>query len=81
MAGIASRDDVVICELVLVEVYLLIRNQAVFERRRVIDLRLGLTLAAAGVTGFATRNVSDFEGLGIARVFGPLQRATVLKQL
>jgi uncharacterized protein len=124
LAGIAPRNDVVICELVLVEVYLLIRNQAVFERpfgaaqaaaacrhlranprwrvvecrpvmdevwkrvagddfarRGVIDVRLGLTLAAAGVTEFATRNVSDFEGLGIARVFDPLQRATVLKQL
>lgn len=115
MIDAAARDDVILVELVLVEVYLLIRNQTVFEhpfsaseavaacrrlrtnpnwrvvecrpvmdavwaraaatefaRRRIIDVRLGLTLAAAGVTDFATRNVDDFRGLGIQHVFDPL---------
>ena len=30
--GLAGRDDVVLCELILVEVYLLIRNPAVFPQ-------------------------------------------------
>jgi uncharacterized protein len=115
VSGLAPRQDVVIAELVLVELYLLLRNGAVFPkpldadaavrvcrslranpnwrivecrgvmadvwreagrvefpRRRIIDVRLALTLKAAGVTEFATRNTADFAGLGFSRVFDPL---------
>ena len=111
----ACRDDVVIADLVLVELYLLIRNRSVFPRpygaeeaaevcrrlrenprwqvvecrsvmdqvwthasrsdfprRRLIDLRLAYTLHAAGVRQLATRNVRDFEDLGLFQVFDPL---------
>jgi len=109
------RDDVAICELVLVELYLLLRNSAVvanplsaaeaatvcgcyrrnprwrlienapvmarvwdlanqrgFPRRRIIDLRLGLTMRHHGVTELATANTKDFQKLGFARVWNPL---------
>jgi toxin-antitoxin system PIN domain toxin len=112
---IGPRQDVAICELVLVELYLLLRNPAVvkqplepgeaaevcrgyrsnprwrlidsapvmervwdaaggpeFARRRIIDLRLALTLQHHGVTELATANVKDFEGLGFARVWNPV---------
>ncbi len=113
--GIARNQDVVICELVLVELYLLLRNPAVVRqplestaaaemchryrsnplwrlvenapvmesvwsvagtrdlaRRRIIDLRLALTLQHHGVTDFATANTKDFEALGFARVWNPV---------
>jgi toxin-antitoxin system PIN domain toxin len=113
--SLAERDDVVICEFVLVELYLLLRNPAVFPaplmpqqavdvceayrsnpywgviesapvmeavwkaarkrdfaRRRIIDVRLALTLRYAGVMEFATDNVRDFQGLGFRRVWNPL---------
>jgi toxin-antitoxin system PIN domain toxin len=113
--SLAESDDVIICELVLVELYLLLRNPAVFSapltpqlatdvcqayranphwglvenapvmeavwrmarqsafaRRRIIDVRLALTLQYAGVTELATDNVRDFNGLGFARVWNPL---------
>ena len=112
---IAERQDVAICELVLVELYLLLRNPAVlrqplrageaakmcrgyrdnplwrlienapvmkgvwtvagdagFARRRIIDLRLALTMQHHGVTELATANVKDFEGLGFERVWNPV---------
>ena len=112
---LGARDDVVICELVLVELYILLRNPAVFARpltstqavdvcdvyrtnplwrlveyapvmstvwstvrrkgfarRRIIDLRLALTLQHHGVNEFATDNVRDFRGLGFQRVWSPL---------
>ena len=115
MQTLAKSDNVAIAEQTLVELYLLIRNPAVFQhpyqaeaatevcyrlrtnprwriiecrsimnqvwslasthqfpRRRIIDARLGLTLVAAGVTEFATRNIVDFEGLGFQRVYDPL---------
>ena len=117
LTSIADRKDVVISEHVLVELYLLVRNPAVFSkpytadaavsackrfrsnpnwrvvecrgvmdqvwrhagatefaRRRIIDLRLGLTLRSAGVTEFATCNTRHFEGLGFDRVFDPFAR-------
>ena len=43
-----------------------------FGRRRIFDARIGVSLVRQGVTEFATRNVSDFQGLGFARVFDPL---------
>jgi uncharacterized protein len=43
-----------------------------FARRRIFDLRLGLTLKQAGVTQFATANVKDFEGLGFEKTWNPL---------
>ncbi len=116
IAQLSGRNDVVIAEQVLVEVYLLIRNPAVFPvpyssdkavqacerfrlnphwrliecmpvmgevwrqaaepafaRRRIIDAKLALTLRAAGVTEFATRNVKDFKDFGFDRVWDPLQ--------
>lgn len=114
LLGIAQSQGVAICELVLVELYLLLRNPAVirqplgpseaaemcrryrgnprwrlienapvmegvwgaagdagFARRRIIDLRLALTLQHHGVTELATANVKDFEGLGFERVWNP----------
>jgi toxin-antitoxin system PIN domain toxin len=116
LSQVVVRTDVVICELVLVDLYLLLRNPAVtsqpltslraadvcqayrtnpnwrlvenapvmkevwsrvreksFARRRIIDLRLALTLQHHGVTEFATANVKDFQGLGFARVWNPLR--------
>ncbi len=115
LTGLAGRDDVVVCELMLVEVYLKIRNPAIlthpyppreaatfcqafrsnprwvvvesapvmaevwkraaqpeFAFRRILDLRLGLTLRHHGVNEFATSNVRDFEELGFDRVWNPL---------
>ncbi|MEI6211754.1 MAG: TA system VapC family ribonuclease toxin [bacterium] len=113
----SNRDnaDLVLCELVLVELYLLLRNPAIvasplsareacrlilalrqnpswrlvdhasvmdavwaragrdpFARRRVIDIRLALTLQHHGVTDFATVNTSDFCDVGFRRVWNPL---------
>lgn len=119
LESLAPRTDVVIAELTLVELYLLIRNPAVFPnpypapqaveacrafgrnsnwrivecrpvmervwavasepdfaRRRIIDARLALTLRAAGVTEFATRNTADFAGFGFERLFDPLDTPT-----
>ncbi len=115
LTEIAGRDDVVICELVLVELYLLLRNPAVlssplpasdavavcqafrnnpnwrlvenapvmprvwedagardFARRRMIDLRLALTLQHHGVDDFATANLKDFRNVGFDRVWNPV---------
>jgi len=47
-------------------------GEAGFPRRRIFDVRLGLTLLAHGVTDFATANVEDFQGLGFRRVWNPL---------
>ena len=44
-----------------------------FPRRGIFDARLAYSLAAEGVTRFATRNVSDFEGFGVFEVFDPLR--------
>ncbi len=114
--SLASRRDVVICELVLVELYLKLRNEKIFPRpltaaraaaicqtyrsnsawslvdsapvmddvweeasrksfafRKIIDVRLALTLKHHGVTEFATANVKDFQGLGFVRVWNPLE--------
>jgi toxin-antitoxin system PIN domain toxin len=113
----SHRDDdaMVLCELVLVELYLLLRNPAVvtkplpataagaliqalrsnprwrfvenapvmaavwdhagrnpFARRKLIDLRLALTLHHHGVTEFATVNTADFGNAGFRRVWNPL---------
>ena len=113
---LAGQDNVVLAEQTLVEVYLLLRNPAIFPRplsaaaaarvcvawrshprwrlvecepvmdevwrkaatpdfarRRVIDVRLALTLRRAGVLHFATRNTKDFKGLGFERVWDPLE--------
>jgi toxin-antitoxin system PIN domain toxin len=43
-----------------------------FARRRIFDVRLGLTLRHHGVTRFATANVKDFQGLGFEQVWNPL---------
>jgi toxin-antitoxin system PIN domain toxin len=118
VAELARRRDVVICELMLVELYLKLRNERIFPKpltadqasqvctayrsnrawrlvdaapvmdevwriaatpdfafRRIVDVRLGLTLRHAGVTDFATANVRDFRDLGFVRVFDPLVQA------
>ena len=115
MTSLAKRKDVVVCELVLVELYLKLRNERIFPRpltasqataacqsyrqnrlwkiveaapvmenvwkstgeegfafRRIIDLRLGMTLLHSGVTHFATSNVRDFQNLGFEKVWNPL---------
>ena len=115
LESLASRQDVVIAELMLVEVYLKLRNARILRRpldastaaahcqafrenanwtlvesapvmpdvwrwaakrmfatRRIIDVRLALTLRHHRVTEFATANVKDFEELGFARVWNPL---------
>lgn len=111
----SQRDDVAICDLVLLELYQLLRNPTVLARpldapeaaalcaefrnypswavvenapimdrvwrlaaqpgiarRRLFDARLALTLLHHGVAELATRNVGDFEGLGLERVWNPL---------
>jgi len=40
--------------------------------RRIIDLRLALTLRHHGVTELATSNEKDFKGQGFLRVWNPL---------
>ncbi|MBT9558180.1 MAG: PIN domain-containing protein [Myxococcales bacterium] len=118
VAELARRRDVVICELMLVELYLKLRSERIFPKpltaeqastvctayrnnrawrlvdaapvmdevwrfaatpgfafRRIVDVRLGLTLRHAGVTDFATANVRDFRDLGFVRVFDPLVQA------
>lgn len=118
IASLGPRQDVAICELMLVELYLKLRNEKIFPAplgaaeavgicrayrgngawmlvesapvmadvwklaaargfamRRIIDVRLGLTLLHHGVTEFATTNVKDFQGLGFDRVWNPLSRS------
>ncbi|TDU66063.1 toxin-antitoxin system PIN domain toxin [Prosthecobacter fusiformis] len=113
--SLVTRKDVAICELVLVELYLKLRNEKIFSRplsaekaaavcqsyrknrawlliesapvmddvwqqaagsqfafRRIIDLRLALTLRHHGVTEFATANEKDFQNLGFSRIWNPL---------
>jgi len=43
-----------------------------FAFRRIIDLRLALTLRHHGVTEFATANEKDFLRVGFSRVWNPL---------
>ena len=111
----AGRNDVVICELMLVEVFLKLCNTKIFKNpmtpsaagaycerlrqnrnwrlvesapvmaavwkwtrrndfaiRRIIDVRLGLTLRHFDVEEFATTNSKDFRALGFRRVWNPL---------
>jgi predicted nucleic acid-binding protein len=111
-----SPEELALSELVLMELYVLVRNPAIarrplgpkaavdlveslrtnprfrlldapegvmaevwakaaapgFGRRRVFDARLAVSLLRQGVTDLATRNVRDFQGLGLAHVFDPL---------
>ena len=112
-----QRKDVVICELMLVEVFLKLCNHKIFSNplssteswdfcdrlrrnrnwrvvesapvmdevwklsrersfpfRRIIDLRLGLTLRHFRVEEFATTNGKDFQSIGFRRVWNPLTR-------
>jgi predicted nucleic acid-binding protein len=43
-----------------------------FAYRKLYDLRTALTLLAHGVTSFATTNAKDFEGVGFAKDWNPL---------
>lgn len=113
--SLAPRRDVAVCELVLVELYLKLRNEKIFSKpltaaraasvcqsyrnnrawllvesapimaevwkraekhqfafRRIIDVRLALTLRHHGVTDFATSNTKDFRELGFDKVWNPL---------
>jgi len=108
------QDGVIICELMLVEVFLKLCNGKIFKRpmtpreagaycqrlrenrnwrlvesapvmgdvwkwppkkefpfRRIIDIRLGLTLRHFGVEEFATTNPKDFQSLGFHKVWNP----------
>ena len=110
-----QRKDVVICELMLVELFLKLCNEKIFARpfssaeaaefcqqlrrnrhwrlvesaavmeevwkrcgekgfpfRRMIDVRLGLTLRHFRVEEFATTNGKDFQSIGFRRVWNPL---------
>ena len=110
-----QRKDVVICELMLVELFLKLCNEKIFARpfssaeagefceqlrrnrqwrlvesapvmpevwkrcgekgfpfRRIIDVRLGLTLRHFRVEEFATTNGKDFQSIGFRRVWNPL---------
>jgi toxin-antitoxin system PIN domain toxin len=112
---LGQRKDVAVCELVLVELYLKLRNGKIFPNpltapqaasvcqsyrnnrswmlieaapvmagvwehtakhqfafRRIIDVRLGLTLRHHGITEFATTNIKDFNKLGFSKVWNPL---------
>jgi toxin-antitoxin system PIN domain toxin len=111
----ASRRDIAIAELMLVEVFLKLCSAKIFRHpmspaeasrycqtlrnnrnwrlvesapvmddvwtwtqrsnfafRRIIDVRLGLTLRHAGVNEFATSNPKDFQGLGFRKIWNPL---------
>jgi uncharacterized protein len=115
LENLGSQRNVVVCELMLVEVFLKLCNGKIFQNpmspaaagaycralrnnqnwrlvevapvmpevwewtgkrgfafRRIIDLRLGLTLRHFGVTEFASTNGKDFRGLGFARIWNPL---------
>lgn len=110
-----QQRNVVVCELMIVEVFLKLCNGRIFHKpmsprqageyceslrtnqnwllvdgasvmnevwpwtrhrnfafRRIIDIRLGLTLLHHGVTEFATTNTKDFRGIGFAKVWNPL---------
>jgi len=47
-----------------------------FAIRRIVDLRLGLSLVQHGVSDFATANTKDFQGIGFMRVWNPLVSIT-----
>lgn len=51
-------------------------QQPGFAFRRIIDVRLGLTLRHFGVESFATTNPKDFESLGFEKVWNPLTEKT-----
>lgn len=112
----SAEEQLALSELVLMELYVLVRNPAIarrplgpkaavglverlrthprfrlfdapegvmaevwtkagapgFGRRRVYDARLAVSLVRQGVPALATRNVRDFQGLGLTRVFDPL---------
>jgi len=115
LGSLSSRKDVAVCELVLVELYLKLRNEKIFSKplsasraaavcqsyrdnrswmliesapvmnavweqagknpfafRRIINVRLGLTLIHHGVTEFATANTKDFKDLGFSKIWNPL---------
>jgi len=115
VASLGAHRDVAVCELMLVELYLKLRNERIFARpmsasqaaavcqtyrrnrawmlidsapvmedvwklsatrgfafRRIVDVRLALTLMHHGVKEFATTNLKDFQDLGFARVWNPL---------
>jgi toxin-antitoxin system PIN domain toxin len=121
ISELAPRQDVVLCELMLVEVFLKLCNAKIFRRpmsakeagnycerlrrnrnwrivesapvmdevwratrkksfafRRIIDLRLGLTLRHHRVTRFATTNGKDFQGMGFDNVWNPLSESEAL---
>lgn len=116
LESIATRRDVVVCELMLVELYLKLRNEKIFPHpltasqatmvchtyrknqawslidsapvmdavwefsghrgfafRRIVDVRLGLTLLHHGVTEFATTNAKDFTDIGFQRIWNPIK--------
>lgn len=114
LSGALASDRVVLSDLVLVELYLHLRNPVVthkplsaaaatkvvrsfldyptvtraesapvmdqvwrhaakpgIARRRIIDIRLAMTLRHHGATRFATANVKDFKNLGFEKVWNP----------
>ncbi len=116
LEDLACKTNVIVCELMLVEVFLKLCNHRIFQSpmsavdagrycqsirnnrnwrllehvevmsevwqwttkpgfafRRIIDVRLGLTLRKAGVTEFATTNTKDFHDLGFDKVWNPFQ--------
>jgi len=114
--SLRTNTDVLLSEYIMVELYMCLRNPAIFEKplgpaqasgictrykenphwqyggyessitnefwkkasmpnvpfRRVIDIRLALTLTYQGVTEFATVNTKDFENCGFLKVWNPL---------
>jgi len=118
LEAVGRQRNVVVCELMLVEVFLKLCNVRIFRNpmtpklageyceslranqnwllvegasimdevwpwtrnrnfafRRLIDIRLGLTLRQHGVTEFATTNSKDFRGIGFTKVWNPLSQA------
>lgn len=53
------------------ELWLRLEHEA-RPRRRIFDLRIGLSLLMQGVTRFATVNVKDFQDIGFDSVWNPL---------
>lgn len=120
LGSLRAESDVAVSELVLIELYGLLRNPRVLSkpvtaieaaavcqsfrqhprwqllglppdgrafhdalwsnlrdprtpRRRIYDLRLGMSLVAQGITDFATVNLKDFQGIGFKKVWNPLR--------
>lgn len=73
---VSGKQRFLRCGLVLVELYMQLRNPTVFKKpkaatgfRHINNARLAFTLRHHGVTHFATANEKHFAGFGFERVW------------